>query len=71
MGRKDERRRDQVTRTNVEDRASKLNVSKVPRAFFGSFLASLAVVLTVDCAESWVIDTLCARPLALVVLSRR
>jgi hypothetical protein len=60
-----------MTRTNVEHWASKLNVTKVPGAFFRSLFASLAVVLTVDCTESRVIDTLCPRPLTLIILSRR
>lgn len=60
-----------TSRTNVEDWTSKFNVTKMPRAFFWSFFTSLTVVLTVNCTKTGVIDTLCTRPLALIILSRR
>lgn len=43
-------------------------MTKVSRALFRSLLACLAVVLTVDGTQAWVIHTLCPRALALFIL---
>lgn len=43
-------------------------MTKVSRALFGSLFTSFAVPLTVDGAESGVIDTLGSRPRTLLIL---
>jgi hypothetical protein len=59
----------QVQQTNVKYWRRKLDMTEMSRAFLGTFFTSLAVVLTVDCAEARVVDTLGPRPLTLFILS--
>jgi hypothetical protein len=56
--------------TDVKYWRGKLNVTEMSRTFLWTFFTSLAVVLTVDCAEARVVDTLGPRPLTLFILSR-
>lgn len=58
----------QKSLTNMENWRCQFNVTKVSRTFLGSLFASLAVELAVDGAQSGVINTLCPRPLTLLIL---
>lgn len=69
MNRKDERRKQRrILRTNMEHGRRELNVTKMSRAFLWTLFASLTVVLTINCTEARVVDTLSPRPLTLIVL---
>lgn len=57
-----------LKRTDMENRRSKLNVSKMSRTFLLSFFAGLAVELSIDRSETRIIQTFGARSLSLVVL---
>jgi hypothetical protein len=54
--------------TDVEDWRCQFDVTEVPRAFFWSLFAGLAVELAVNGAQSGVIHTLGSRPLTLLIL---
>ncbi|PYH69710.1 uncharacterized protein BO88DRAFT_39920 [Aspergillus vadensis CBS 113365] len=50
------------------NRCGKLNMSEMTRTLLLAFLTSFTVPLPINCSQAWIVQTLCARPLPLIVL---